>query len=616
MGFAVCEGVVGMNAVANDKSMGETTQTAGGSVALRLLMDQVTRLGWRYWGFAATTVGVGLAALLPARFLHFFTERAIWPGPSGQVGALLAFGLSAAMVVWLTGTFDRLFQEAFRLRLEGDLRRSIVRRLHQIPLTALDGSARGEWVAQVTRDLSAVERFLAEAMPRQIRYTALFLGVAVLLALRGGAAAVVALVGAILLALLQNHLEDKGRLGRARAEAAHASALTMLRETLEGMRTIRSHGAEPFLERRFDVKLSGLGTLPVGRSLPQGFTLQVLFTVALAAAGWAVEAGRIPVADALVFPFFLALLYRSALALVEGASEWRGFLTEGARLGSVIYGTDRHAPPLESERPVSAFKHAGILQVRGLTLDSEEGEVTGPFDLSLRRGELWAIVGPPACGKSTFLEVLAGLRPAQSGSARVIHKNGSLLWESEGKRGVWLPVGACAYVEPRPFLFEGSLRENLTFGNAERQSDAVLWDFLERTGLYDFARKRGGLDAPLKTSRSEPLSDADSFRIALCRGLLTKRPFLLLDEPFRGLDDRTIASLAATLEFQKRYSGLILIAQSVPMALSIDGLFTFERAGGGWRGQADGPEATEELLAEFPRRQASAISAHPATPNI
>ncbi len=614
MGFAVWEEVNDKNVVANTKIMGESSQTANGTMAIRLFGDQLLRLGWTYWAFALTTVGVGLAALLPARFLQFFTEKTIWAGPQGQVGALAAFGLAAAGVVWITGTFGRYFEDTFRFRIEGDLRRIIIRRLHQIPLTALDGSARGEWVERVTKDLTSVEKFLAEAFPRQIRYTALFLGAAVLLSLRGGAAAVVALVGAVVLALFQNYLERKGQPLRARAEAAHMDSMVVLKETLEGLRTIRSHAAEPFLERRFDAKLSTLGSPSSGRALPHGFTLQVLFTVVLAAAGWAVEAGRIPVADALVFPFFLALLYQATLGLVEAAAEWRKFLGKGARLGSVVYGKHEYAQSCEPQGGVTAFKHAGGLQVRGLTLAAADDGVAGPFDFSIRRGELWAIVGPSDCGKSTLLEVLAGLRPAREGHARLLHKDGSILWESPGKGELWLPVGACAYVEPRPFLFEGTLRENLTFGNADRQSDTVLWDFLERTGLYEFARNRGGLDARLKVPGDEPQSAADQFRIALCRGLLTKRPYVLLDEPFRGLDDRTIGSLAATLEFQKRYSGLILIAQSVPLALSIDGLFSFEKAEDGWRGQADGPEIADDT-GDLPRLQASAISAQPATPS-
>jgi ABC-type multidrug transport system fused ATPase/permease subunit len=596
--------------------MGASLQTESGPAAVRLFFDQLGQLGWRYWTLAALAVVVGLAALLPAGFLQFFTENSVSPGQSSQMGALFGFGLAAAAVLWATGAFVRYFQDRFRFRIEGDLRRSIVRRLHQIPLTALDGSARGEWVERVTSDLSAVEKFLSERFPRQIRHGALFLGVAVCLVSRGGAAAVVALVGSALLALAQDYLERRASPGLARAEAVHASGLSLLRETLGGMRTIRSHGAEPFLERRFEAKLSAFEGPSLNPTLPQGFTLQVLFTVTLTAAAWSIEQGQIPVRDALVFPFFLALLYRGALGLVQAAAEWRGFLVEGSRLGSVIYGTDRFAAPPEPERAVPLFKHAQTLDVRDLRLHSRNGSEGGPFDLQLNRGELWAIIGPPACGKSTLLEVLGGLRPAVSGSARVVHKDGSLLWESHAAQGLWLPVGACAYVEPRPFLFEGTLRENLTFGNADRLSDAVLWDFLERTGLYDFARERGGLDTVLQLDR-EPLSESDRFRIALCRGLLTKRPFLLLDEPFRGLDDRTIGEIAATLEFQKRYSGLVLITQTVPLALSVDGLFSIERGVDGWRGQADGPEAVEgtgQRMPGFARLHASAVSPQPATP--
>lgn len=591
--------------------MTDNRQEVGGAVALRLFTDQITRLGWRYGVFALTMVGVGLAALTPARFLQFFTERTLFPGASSQMTALLAFGFAAAGVIWLTGTFARHFQDTFRFQIEGGLRRSIIRRLHQIPLTALDGSARGEWVERVTQDLSAVERFLADGLPRQVRNGALFLGVATLLVLRGGVSSAVALVGAAALAIVQDWLEAKSRPARAKLRADQATSLSMLKETLEGMRTIRSHGAEPFLERRFDAKLAALPVAHSAQTLPQGLLLQVLFTVALTAAAFAVELGRLTPTDALVFPFFLTLLYQAALGLVCAAGEWRAFLQQGTRLGAVVYGNEGLARA-EGEIAAASFKHADRLEVRGLTLGDEQGVDAGPFDFSVKRGELWAIVGPPACGKSTLLEVLAGLRPALAGKARVVQKEGEVSWEAQGRNGVWLPVGACAYVEPRPFLFDGTLRENLTFGNTERLSDAVLWDFLERTGLYEFARDRGGLDAPLGDFRR--FSESDRFRISLCRALLTKRPFLLLDEPFRGLDDSSIGSIAATLEFQKRYSGVILITQSVPLALSVDGLFSFEKGNDGWQGQADGPEDTATAEA-FPRLQASANSAQPAIPN-
>ena len=95
MGFAVEVKVADMNVVANTKIMGESSQTANGSMALRLFGDQLLRLGWTYWAFAIATIAVGLAALLPARFLQFFTEKTLWAGPQGQVGALAAFGLAA-----------------------------------------------------------------------------------------------------------------------------------------------------------------------------------------------------------------------------------------------------------------------------------------------------------------------------------------------------------------------------------------------------------------------------------------------------------------------------------------------------------------------------------------
>jgi ABC-type multidrug transport system ATPase subunit len=181
-----------------------------------------------------------------------------------------------------------------------------------------------------------------------------------------------------------------------------------------------------------------------------------------------------------------------------------------------------------------------LLSVRGIakSFGALRALADGSFDL--RAGELLGIIGPNGAGKTTLLECASGVRDADGGTVTL---DGAAVAPRGRKETLFfLPDGAT----PWPSQRVGEVLEFVEslFGSSPGERAAL----------------GGALGiAPLLAKRVGDLSRGQRKRVLVAIALLTPQPFLLLDEPFDGLDLRQQRDVAAVLRAQAaRGRGLCL----------------------------------------------------------
>ncbi len=204
--------------------------------------------------------------------------------------------------------------------------------------------------------------------------------------------------------------------------------------------------------------------------------------------------------------------------------------------------------------PAAQEAAGGSLTVEGLRFRYSEDSpwVIDGLSFSVAPGGRLAIIGPTGTGKSSFVNVLLRFWDYSEGSVRVGEQELNRIG-SDSARELF------SVAEQTPFLFHSSIRDNLLIASPEAE-DAALRRALEQAMLGEMLDSlENGLDT-LVGENGVQLSIGQGRRLSIARALLKDAPFLVLDEPTEGLDDRTADALLAKVDSAVKGRTVILIS--------------------------------------------------------
>jgi len=539
--------------------------------------------GVRMWkaiglvGFAAVLDGAGVVLLIPILDAvvnpngGHFQIRAVLDGigvhtPLARLTVLLA----AFVCVSLLRAFMLYARDIYLALLQGDFaeheRNKIMRTLAAAPWVRIARLSHARVSSLITVEvnrISAAAQFLVQgsvALMMLVVQGGLAIALAPALALTIIAILIVG-GGAIMLA--QGKIRDIGTgmveanhkmmgsatgfLGGLKAATAQNAQSGFVDEFAAIQRRVRTRQIE-FMERQ----AKGRRLFAIGSALMGAIVVMTGFSAA--------------VSPAILIMLVLIFARMSAPALTIQMSVQNFFFNLPA-----FEAIQRLEAELESSAtpaPIPVMPPPGAIMLQDVSFLHPGGGGLRPASLTIEPGAFIGITGPSGAGKTTLVELLTTLQEPQTGQVLI---GGEPL--DPARQAGWRE--SLAYVPQEGFLFNDSVRRNLTWGSAS-VDEAAIWDALRLAGAEEIVRRLSdGLDS-LVGERGIALSGGERQRLAIARALLRNPRLLVLDEAANAIDAAGEKALLERLAALDPRPTIVMISHRAESLVRCDRVITIE----------------------------------------
>ncbi|OLC19224.1 MAG: ABC transporter [Deltaproteobacteria bacterium 13_1_40CM_68_24] len=429
-------------------------------------------------------------------------------------------------------------------RVVADLRLALHQKLLELPPSFFARSASGDLLARFASDVAAVEFAVTYGFAAYLRdglQILVLLGVSIALDWR---LALLAFVAVPLTVVPIVRFARRLKKIASRGQAQIGTLYTLIHEALQGVRIVQSFGMERYEREKFSAEQDRfLATMRRSFFVRAIFTptLEIMAAIGIAAtvvfAARAVAAGELQPERVISFLATIVLLY-TPLKSLGGTGQGVTQGVAGARRLWEVLDEPAEPPPGNVELP--AFTREVRFERVSFRYRADGPPVLRSLDLTLRRGEVIALVGPSGGGKTTLMNLLPRFADPTDGRVTL---------DGRDIREATLPSlrAQIALVAQETFLFNDTVRGNIAYGLRDvprEQLEAAA----KAARAHDFIRDLPrGYDTEVG-ERGVTLSGGQRQRLAIARALLKDAPILLLDEATSALDTESEREVQRALD--------------------------------------------------------------------
>jgi len=534
-----------------------------------------------------TKILVGLLSLIIVDILQLFIPRIIKRVVDDLTAfeldgwQLLSFALFMIGIALFIGIFRYIWRRCLlgtARRIEEGLRNMLFAHLQCLSAAYFDKVTTGDLMAHATNDIQQIR--MATGMGMVALNDAIVLGLAAIgfMAYINVTLTAFVLIPMPLIVVSTRFFSKKMHRGYRTVQAAFSDLTEVIRERFAGIRIIKAHHHSKEEAARVEAASQNYvdENIRLVKIVGSFFPMMLLFSnlslaIVLYLGGRKTIMEDITPGDFVAFISYLGLLTWPMMAL--------GWVTNLIQRGRA--SLDRINQILQTVPEIGDSEKAGVIEdaqghiifenvsFRYGTDPEEDGiEALSQINLEIEPGAVLGIVGPPGCGKSTLLSLIPRLYDIQRGRILIDGHDIRTLQIQNLRSHI-------AFIPQEPFLFAGTIRENIAFGDQKipedrlkkAVSDAALEDTIKNfpAGLETVVGERGVI-----------LSGGQKQRIALARCLLRDSAFLIMDDPISQVDLETGTVIINTVRKMAGQKTIIIVSHRLSAVSYADRIITLD----------------------------------------
>ncbi len=527
-------------------------------------------------------------------------DRAIVPGHRGQ----LALWMLALAVIAVVGALASRAQTrqvgAIGQRVLAGLRERIFARLQRLPLIYFDRRPIGDLISRVVNDVDTLNQFISQGVSQVLGQLFGLIGIVVVMLALDWPLALVSFTMIPVMLLTTNLFASRARNAFRRTRQTVGDVTAGLQEEIVGVRQAQAfnrteRNIERFRERNEANRQANVQATGITSAFAPA--IDVLSTLATAlvvgVGGWLVYRDTMTVGTLAAFLIYIQQFFRPIQLISQVYTQAQASLAGAERIYTI---EDESPEPPDAPDAVVLDQVAGAISFEQVAFAyTEERAVLRDIGFQVAAGQTVALVGRTGAGKTTIASLIPRFYDVTGGSVRIDGHDVRAVTRASLRHQI-------AVVLQEPFLFSGTIAENIRYGRLEATQDEIeaaaravdAHDFIARLpqGYATTIGEGGGL-----------LSQGQRQLLAFARALLANPRILILDEATANIDTRTEATIQRALATVLAGRTNVVIAHRLSTIRNADLILVIEDGTIAERGTHNELLEHEGLYAALYRRQ-------------
>lgn len=474
-----------------------------------------------------------------------------------------------------------------------DLREALYRKIQSLSFANLDELGTGELVTRLTNDVTQIQEILMMVLRMLVRTPLLMIGSLVMLVVTSPRLSIILVVLAPLVAIGLLQIHRRAHVLFSAVQDAIDGVNTVTQENLASVRVVKAFVRQRHETSRFQRAIDNLMDrfIRAERTVMLfGPMLMTAMNIGIVSVVWfggrMVIDGTAEVGQVMASINYLTITLSSLMMVGMMLTRLSRSMASADRLAEIM----NSIPAIvDSPTALGELPGEGRIELRDVSFaygQNSNEPVLVDVDVTVEPGQTAAILGSTGAGKSTLVHLIPRFYDCREGTVMVDGVDVREVKQQALRREVGI-------VLQDPFLFTGTIRENLRYGRPEA-TDEEIERAARMAQAHDFIMSfPEGYDTMLG-QRGVNVSGGQKQRLAIARALVMNPSVLILDDSTSAVDVVTEARIREAIETQMEGITRIIVAQRISSVLTADKIIVLENA----RVAAEGTH--DQLMASSP----------------